>query len=302
MQIKLGEMIMEIHSVQELINTIEKLESNYTYSRSIAPNTVFGNMEYVPHFIYRGHSNHEKYTFLPGVLREETTRFGTTTKYSQLEYNILSDFISEACRYVKDIPITDIPSWLEIAQHFGVPTRLMDFTKNPLVALYFACSDTKDVDGSIWIINEPTYNKTFFQMNYLSLSIDSEHIVSKIISDEIVNAFNTPDYRQNRILYPWIYKPNYKEERMNLQSSIFMIWGAKRGELTSFVETKHYMTTDDNITNKEDGILCYIKIPADYKEKILKQLNLCGINQKFVYPGLEGVGRFISTKYSAKTK
>ena len=76
---------MEIHSVQVLINTIEKLESNYTYSCSIAPNTVFGNMEYAPHFIYRGHSNHEKYTFLPGVLREETTSSGTTTKYSQLD-------------------------------------------------------------------------------------------------------------------------------------------------------------------------------------------------------------------------
>ena len=295
-------MIMEIHSVQELIDTIEKLEFNYTYSHSIAPNAEFGNMDYRPHFIYRGHSNHEKYTLLPGVLREETTSSGTITKYSQLEYNILSDFMAEACRYVKNIPVTDIPSWLEMAQHFGVPTRLMDFTQNPLVALYFACTDAKNIDGSIWIINEPVYNKTFFQMNYLSLSINSEYMVSKIISDEIVNAFNTPDYRQNRILYPWIYKPNYKEERMNLQSSIFMLWGAKRGELTSFVEAKHYMTTIDNVTNKEEGILCYIKIPADCKRKILNQLNLCGINQKFVYPGLEGVGRFISAKYSAKTK
>ena len=62
------------------------------------------------------------------------------------------------------------------------------------------------------------------------------------------------------------------------------------------------MTTDDNVTNKEDDSLCYIKIPADCKEKLLNQLNLCGINQKFVYPGLDGVGRYISTKYSGKTK
>ncbi len=293
---------MEIHSVQELIDTIEILESNYTYLQSIAPNPIFGSMKNTPHFIYRGHSNHDEYKMLPGVLREKKTKNGTATVYSQLEYNILSDFISEACRYIKDVPIADISSWLEIAQHFGVPTRLMDFTQNPLVALYFACVDTKDADGSIWIINEPEYNKTFFQMKGFSLSTDSKFIISKIISDEIVNAFNTPDYRQNRIPYPWIYKPDYREERMNLQSSIFMIWGAKRGELTSFVKNKHYMTADNNVINKEDGILCYIKIPVDCKEKILNQLNLCGINQKFVYPGLDGVGRFINTKYSAKIK
>lgn len=293
---------MEIHSVQELINTIEKLESNYTYSQMIAPNPIFGSKKYIPHFIYRGHSNHDDYKMLPGVLREKTTKNGTTTVYSQLEYNILNDFISEACRYIKDIPIKDISSWLEIAQHFGVPTRLMDFTQNPLVALYFACIDTKDIDGSVWIINESVYNRTFFQMSGLALSTDSKFIISKIISDEIVNAFNTPDYRQNRIQYPWIYKPDYTEERMNLQSSIFMIWGANRNPLTSFVQNDHYMTDDDNVTNKENGILCYIKIPADYKDKILNQLNLCGINQKFIYPGLDGVGRYISTKYSGKIK
>lgn len=293
---------MEIHSVQELIDIIEKLESNYTYSQLITPNPVFGSMEHTPHFIYRGHSNHNEYKMLPGVLREKTDKNGTTTVYSQLEYNILSDFISEACRYIKNVPIEDISSWLEIAQHFGVPTRLMDFTQNPLVALYFACVDTKNVDGSIWIINEPAYNKVFFQMNGFSLSTDSKSIISKIIADEIVNVFDTSNYGPNRIQYPWIYKPDYREERMTLQSSIFMIWGANRMALTSFVQTNHYMTANDDITNKEEGILCYIKIPAAYKEKILKQLNLCGINQKFVYPGLDGVGRFISTKYSGKSK
>jgi len=170
---------------------------------------------------------------LPGVLREKFVTFGTTTVYSQLEYNILSDFISEVCRYIKDVSMTDISSWLEIAQHFGVPTRLLDFTQNPLVALYFACEDTKNVDGSIWIVNEPGYNKILFNTNYLTLSIDSKNIISKIISDEIINAFSTPDYRQNRIQYPWIYKPDYKEERMNMQSSIFMLWGANQGDCYS---------------------------------------------------------------------
>ena len=134
------------------------------------------------------------------------------------------------------------------------------------------------------------------------LSSESKWIISKIITDEIINAFVIPHNNQDCIQYPWIYKPDYREERMNMQSSIFMIWGAKRGELTSFVENKNYMTIENKVENEGDGILCYIKIPSKYKEKILSQLNLCGVNQKFVYPGLDGVGRFINAKYSGKEK
>ena len=291
---------MEIHSLQELIDIIEKLENKYAQKR---PSLVFeGDEKYLPRFIFRGHSNHNEYKLLPGILREESIGFGTRTIYSQLEYNILVDFISEGCKYINDVPVTDIPSWLEIAQHFGVPTRLLDFTQNPLVALYFACEDTRDVDGSIWIINEASYNRIFFKKNNLILSSESKWIISKIITDEIINAFVIPHNSQDCIQYPWIYKPDYREERMNMQSSIFMIWGAKRGELTSFVENKNYMTIENKAENEGEGILCYIKIPSKYKEKILSQLNLCGVNQKFVYPGLDGVGRFINAKYSGKEK
>ena len=105
--------------------------------------------------------------------------------------NILNDFISEACQFVKDIPVEDIPAWLEIVQHFGVPTRLLDFTENPLVALYFACVDCPEVDGAVWIINEPAYNKKFFFEGPLVLAIKSKNMIHKIVTEEIV----TQDYQ-----------------------------------------------------------------------------------------------------------
>ena len=87
---------------------------------------------------------------------------------------------------------------------------------------------------------------------------------------------------------------------MNLQSSIFMLWGANRRKLTDFMEPRFYMTDKDQVENKDTGVIGNILIPSNKKHEILEQLNLCGINEKFIYPGLDGVGRYIKKKYSSK--
>lgn len=293
---------MEVRSLQEYLSIIEELEKNYTYVKRIAPNAILGQQTYTPHFIYRGHSDYE-YQLLPGIFRWNKLSEGSSvTAYSQFEYNILSDFIAEACRFIKDIGVNDIPAWLEIAQHFGVPTRLLDFTENPLVALYFACVGSTGKNACVWIINQPAYNKKFFLQNYIVSAVQSNQMVSQIVAEEIVYQ----DFQQhygymNFIQYPWIYKPHYREERMHLQESIFMLWGADRSPLTENIAANEYMSTGV-IDNSQTGLICSISIPAAFKEKLLHDLNMCGVNEKFIYPGLDGVGRYINKKYSCNIR
>lgn len=290
---------MIINSIQEYITLIEKLKNNYTYTGSIGSGPLASSFTYRPHFIFRGHGDHQNYKLLPQIFRYKDIGDGKyCTEYSQLEYNILKDFISEASRFIKDVPVGDVPAWLEIAQHFGVPTRLLDFTENPLVALYFACSETANTDASVWILNEYAYNLKLHNESGLVLAAKSQWLVNEIITNEIVNKISNPCVPNQGIPYPWIYKPVYREERMNLQSSIFMIWGAKQNQLTDFISTDDYMT-DEQPTNAKHGIICYVEIPADSKESIIQQLNLVGINNKFIYPGIDGVGKYIKTKYSS---
>lgn len=148
---------MEIHSVQDYITLLEKLKELYTYDEPIAGSPTFGTQIHIPEFIYRGHGR-KSYKLLPGILRTKNLSEGTQiAEYAQVEYNILNDFIAETCRFVRNIPENDIPAWLEIAQHFGAPTRLLDFTENPLVALYFACCEANEEDACVWIVNNPEY-------------------------------------------------------------------------------------------------------------------------------------------------
>lgn len=57
---------------------------------------------------------------------------------------------------------------------------------------------------------------------------------------------------------------------------------------------------DENVDNQRNGILAKIIIPSNKKSEVLEQLNLCGVNEKTIYPGLDGIGRYVREKYSAK--
>lgn len=293
---------MEVSSVQDFLSIIEKLEKNYTVSIPNGNQTLNIPTTYTPRFIFRGHGNHADYKLIPGAFRWKQLADGRLVgECSQMEYNILRDFISEACRYVHNIPTNDIPAWLEVAQHFGVPTRLLDFTQSALVALYFACSDLKNTDASVWIINEEAYNRVFFDERSLIHASQSQLAVQSIVNNEVIRDDWKPhDDPDEFYQYPWIYKPIYHEERMNMQASVFMLWAAQRYELTHFMKPEYYMLPDDSISNQMTGVIGCIVIPADKKRVILDQLNALNINEKFIYPGLDGVGRYIKAKYSSK--
>ncbi len=58
--------------------------------------------------------------------------------------------------YIDNKSLSDI-ELLTIAQHTGLPTRLLDWTYNPLVAIFFACTENKEIDGAIFAYNSDTY-------------------------------------------------------------------------------------------------------------------------------------------------
>ena len=108
-------------------------------------------------YMWRGVSDY-RYQLIPKVARD----WHLSVKYLKFtEEHLINNFKIRAAPYLPVLPANDW-EWLALAQHHGLPTRLLDWTRNPLVALYFACKENLTIDGAIYFarcINEVDVNK-----------------------------------------------------------------------------------------------------------------------------------------------
>ena len=73
----------------------------------------------------------------------------------------------------------------------------------------------------------------------------------------------------------------------------------KKRPVTANILGIEYMSTGI-VNNAENGLVCSVSIPAAQKKGLLNALDLCGVNEKFIYPGLDGIGKYINKKYSSR--
>jgi hypothetical protein len=101
-------------------------------------------------WVFRGHSR-TNYELVPSVGRDKHT----AKSRKRYEQGLFEIFCREARAYISTVP-TNHWEWLSLAQHHGLPTRMLDWTYNPLVALYFAVEADEDTDGKFYALRAAT--------------------------------------------------------------------------------------------------------------------------------------------------
>ena len=97
---------------------------------------------------FRGHGTAD-WRLIPSVYRDGVR--GISDDERLIEWQRL------AARFASPLPRNRI-EWLVLAQHYGIPTPLLDWTTNPLIALYFACCDEPQADGIVWSVSEAAFD------------------------------------------------------------------------------------------------------------------------------------------------
>ncbi len=190
---------------------------------------------------------------------------------------MIKRFKQDAYPRLRENPETEW-DWLFLAQHHGLPTRLLDWTENPLIGLYFA-SETDDgqegekADGKLWVIRPEELNRcTKPDMSSIPL----------FAHDPILDSYLPSKVKDSPSMGPMAAVATRSFGRIVAQSGTFTV--------------NHLGHTPLEGIDNGSCVDSYI-IPVASKELIRFQLRSLGITSMSVYPDLSHLGAYIKEQY-----
>ena len=192
----------------------------------------------------------------------------------EIEQVALGLFQSQAHLYLKP-DLIDQNSWACVAwwslmQHYSCPTRLLDWTRSPYVAAYFAVNQQNEKDGAIWYFPAPALEQEMHK-SYGPLDLKSEKAFGPSASAQAV--------------YPVLGFQH--TQRSAAQQGVFTV--------ATNILTDHGAAINGVLACRpKREQLARLVIPAAKKLDFLSRLHTMNITAKTLFPGIDGVGRSVS--------
>jgi hypothetical protein len=162
-----------------------------------------------------------------------------------------------------------------LAQHYGLPTRLLDWTQNAGIALYFACLD-------------PRTNGLVFILNPVNLNRKADRKKARVLDPHEDVKTITPYLRLSARVYPSgthslptvAINPLWNSERIIAQKGAFTLHGSKMFALDG---------------DQAPGLMC-LPILGQHKERLRSELERVGVDEMSIFPEPEHVANYLRRK------
>lgn len=229
-------------------------------------------------FIYRGMNDAQK------TLKTSLARLGGP--YAKLERHLLRNFKKYA--HTNVLSGQSNWNWLALAQHHGLPSRLLDWTYSPYVALHFAMNDLQrfNDDGVIWVLNYVKLNQ--FLPDNLKAVIESEqsNTFTAEMLDSVCRTLDELDSLEKEPFLLFLEPPSLDDRIVN-QFALFSLLSNANTLLDDWLED-------------HDQFCERVIIPAELKWEIRDKLDQANITERVLFPGLDGLSQWLKRQYSSK--
>ena len=207
-------------------------------------------------FWFRGHPKFTR-SLTPGALLPDTVAL------RQSALDLILDFKRIAEAKLPRVPeVDDEFKWAQIAQHYGLPTRLLDWTESATTALYFACLKP-EMDGMVYLMNPTELNRRG--------ELSEPRILDPQNDRELILKFLRAKAREvKRGKYPLAVNPGWSSERIIAQKGTFTLHGSVF-----------------SMDNAEIPSLVAIPILREFKSQLRSELRRIGVDEMTLFPELE---------------
>lgn len=206
--------------------------------------------------------------------------------FEKLERHLLRNFKKYAQR--KEIPGDSLWNWLAVAQHHGLPTRLLDWTYSPYIALHFATADIQNfnTDGVIWCVNYVKCNQYLPDPLQSLIQEEGSNVFTAGMLDGVCDSLKKLEMLQSGDFALFLEPPSLDDRIIN-QHALFSL-----------------MSSSDAIMNHwldiHPGLYFRIIIPSELKWEIRDKLDQANITERVLFPGLDGLSSWLKRQYSPK--
>jgi hypothetical protein len=252
---------------------------------------------------YRGHSNKKKYKLEPFLFRRDEEG---NYLYKDNEHILFRELlVSNSVDFQSDVYTLDS---LVRMQHYSLPTRLLDITSNPLIALYFACKSAADEEGEVIVFSMKRKDVKYFDSDVASCIANlarlpqSEKDGVRFEQDGVKfaqNEFNEqPPIR--RLLHL------IREEKPFFEAAIIpddlrkiVCVKGKQSNVRISSQSGAFLLFGLDAVFDEEGTpeIKVSRITTSNRESILKELDLLNINESTVFPYIESSAKYVAEKF-----
>ncbi|MDY6325992.1 MAG: FRG domain-containing protein [Bacteroidales bacterium] len=273
-------------------SNITTIESYLDWVRSCRTIENEEGLDFYQHFLFfRGQADKD-WELTPSVFRNTYN-----------EFDLLKDAYRHAWKYLQDCS-TDLEKMI-VLQHYGLHTRLLDLTSNPLIALYFACVGEQGKDGKVFCFcasgNEniripeiiaKAVAKGINESNDLDSFLKKEYKNFVIKDDE--NIVNQDDFEkwENQFFKPQFFLSPYNNNRITAQRGAFII-----APLNLLNDEKYPIFNSEQIEGMTGWHYNVAIIESTSKKAILEELALLGVDESTVFPDIEHLLRFLNNAH-----
>lgn len=241
-------------------------------------------------YYYRGCATHDwKYNLVPGVYRDDCINEEDII-YREMIIKSPDEFKNDRTTLEKLVKM----------QHYNLPTRLLDVTSNPLIALYFASGRFRDTktQGKVYVLKIRKDDIKYYDSDSVSLisnlaklrvdksdfSSGFDYLVNEIKEEKPYFSGEFEQENKADIVRVFPVKVKLNNNRIVRQSGAFLLFGMKD------IKSK-----SEPASLSPSVVVAEIDIDADAKAGILKTLDSFAINESTLFPELEHAARYLRT-------